>query len=163
MEKKYITKIFVFSTIMAIVLTSFFAVISTSRAEDDEDEWGEREEREDRQERYYIERPAVEPIQEPRLEAVPLEIKQELEPVPVAPVILREDVPTISSSPIQTKNTMITSVTETQPSGISSIKDSDQDGIADLLDRHLGEDDFAYSLMDGNDNGIADDLEVLIK
>ena len=42
-------------------------------------------------------------------------------------------------------------------------KDSDQDGIPDNLDTHPGEDDFAYMIIDNNHNGIADDLELLLK
>ncbi|MHB8904225.1 MAG: hypothetical protein ACYC40_03950, partial [Patescibacteria group bacterium] len=41
--------------------------------------------------------------------------------------------------------------------------DSDKDGIPDVIDKYPGQDDFAYYLLDRNKDGIADDLENLIK
>ena len=46
---------------------------------------------------------------------------------------------------------------------INVLIDSDLDGIPDTLDRHPGEDDFAYIITDRNGNGLADDLEALIR
>jgi hypothetical protein len=41
--------------------------------------------------------------------------------------------------------------------------DTDKDGIADVRDQYPQEDDFAYLLVDNNNNGVADDLEKLLK
>jgi hypothetical protein len=45
---------------------------------------------------------------------------------------------------------------------INEWKDSDNDGVADKLDKYPGEDDFAFMVKDLNQNGIADELELLI-
>ncbi len=57
----------------------------------------------------------------------------------------------------------VSSVTIGSSVALTPLKDSDQDGIRDISDRHPGEDDFSYLLLDNNHNGIADDLELLIK
>lgn len=44
---------------------------------------------------------------------------------------------------------------------IDSLKDSDQDGVPDKFDKHPGEDDFAYLIVDANHNGLSDELEPL--
>lgn len=46
---------------------------------------------------------------------------------------------------------------------LAIFKDSDRDGLPDVIDKHPGEDDFSYRLVDVNRNGIADDLEILLK
>lgn len=58
------------------------------------------------------------------------------------------------------------SIISNKPNGsavLAPFKDSDQDGIPDLLDKHPGQDDFSFTLIDNNNNGIADDLEILLK
>lgn len=46
---------------------------------------------------------------------------------------------------------------------IKTLIDTDQDGIPNVSDQHPGQDDFSYNLVDNNQNGIADDLEKLLK
>lgn len=52
---------------------------------------------------------------------------------------------------------------EAAKSNINNWQDSDHDGVPDILDKHPGEDDFAFSIIDANQNGIADELELLLK
>lgn len=59
---------------------------------------------------------------------------------------------------------IITTSTQIDNSAIlASLQDSDQDGITDEFDKHQSQDDFSFYLIDNNNNGIADDLEILIK
>lgn len=46
---------------------------------------------------------------------------------------------------------------------LDQVKDSDLDGVPDYLDLHPGEDDYAFLIIDDNHNGIADELEILLK
>lgn len=39
--------------------------------------------------------------------------------------------------------------------------DSDSDGVIDALDKHPGEDDFAFGISDDNRNGVVDSFEYL--
>jgi hypothetical protein len=59
-----------------------------------------------------------------------------------------------TTNSVNTKN-----ISPTQPS--NAYIDSDQDGVPDSIDKHPGFDDFAYAIIDANQNGIADDLEIL--
>lgn len=45
----------------------------------------------------------------------------------------------------------------------AALIDSDKDGVPDVIDKYPGEDDFAYNLIDKNNNGISDNLEILLK
>lgn len=44
----------------------------------------------------------------------------------------------------------------------TNLVDTDSDGIIDSLDKYPGEDDFAYSGIDANNNGVIDELEYLL-
>lgn len=116
----------------------------SSRAEDDDEEEG-YERSESRYEEDY--RPAA---ISPSLENV-LPVTNHL----IAPVNNNSVVP-ISNSTTNNNQINIALI-------LKDLKDSDQDGISDKLDKYAGQDDFAYSLIDENNNGIADDLEILIK
>lgn len=124
---------------LSIVLTvSFFIIASFSFAEDDE-----REEREERGDDYRSEE--IQQAQ-PNLEIVP--------PSQLKPQL-----------PIANKTADLSPVTSTQSNinRLVTLKDSDQDGIPDNNDKHPGLDDFSFSLIDNNNNGIADDLEILVR
>lgn len=43
------------------------------------------------------------------------------------------------------------------------VMDSDHDGVSDAEDKHPGDNDFIYALSDANENGIADDVEGIIR
>lgn len=66
----------------------------------------------------------------------------------------------IPNNAIQPKTINIVSAKSSAASILAALIDSDSDGIPDINDKHPGEDDFSYSLVDNNGNGIADDLEI---
>lgn len=69
-----------------------------------------------------------------------------------------------AQSPSDAIQTPTTGSTVSDNSAIlAALKDSDKDGMPDVVDQYPGEDDFAYVLIDQNNNGIADDLEMLLK
>lgn len=43
------------------------------------------------------------------------------------------------------------------------VMDSDHDGVSDAEDQYVGANDFTFMLSDANENGIADEIEVIIK
>lgn len=78
---------------------------------------------------------------------------------PVTPVL-----PIQTPSPvIAPQKTITTSVKIDNSAILALLVDSDQDGVADVSDKYPGQDDFSFNLIDNNHNGIADDLEILIK
>jgi hypothetical protein len=61
------------------------------------------------------------------------------------------------------KTQTIVVTTNNKAAILAALRDSDKDGIPDSLDKHPNEDDYAYSLLDKNNNGVSDDLESLLK
>ena len=131
---KNTTKIIISSSLLlAIILIANFAL-----AEDDNED------------NYRI-TPVVIP-KEPVVLPVPV-----VQPVPVvAPAAVTPSAAVTQIQPIETTKT-ITQVSET-----SNLVDSDGDGIIDSLDKHPGEDDFAFNVADTNKNGVIDELEYLL-
>lgn len=83
---------------------------------------------------------------------------------PAAPVLpIETPAPVVTPQNIVQPQTITTSVKIDNSAVLALLVDSDQDGIADVSDKHPGQDDFSFSLIDNNHNGIADDLEILIK
>jgi len=83
-------------------------------------------------------------------------------PVPVVapvatPVVTPVVIPVISEPVTST----ISSVPSPQVTEINKLIDSDDD-VIDSLDKYAGEDDFAFSGQDANNNGILDELEYLL-
>ncbi len=163
MKKKYIISL---STLL-IILVSLFSLITLSHADDDEREHDDNDyHKEDRYEAPAIIAPVPEPIPEPIPELIPEPIP---EPVVIsAPVTPAEIIKPVYNDGLRTQNsivpTQVTKIITTKidnTAAIALLSDSDQDGIPDTIDKYQGIDDFAFSLIDANHNGIADDLEII--
>jgi hypothetical protein len=120
-----------------IIFSCLFIFVSTSRADDDENE------------RYEDDYQTVETIN-------PVQIDSPA----ITPVLVPS---TISNNVAPIKTMVINSPQIDNLAVLAALADSDQDGIPNLIDKYPGEDDFAYKLIDNNNNGIADELEILIK
>lgn len=138
--------------VTSIILLSLFSFTAFSRAESDDDE-------SDREDDFFI--PPIQTIQQPVVPIIPAAPTPPIVPDVILP-------PTIIST--STQNTNATTVTtpvnitvDNRAAILTLLKDSDGDGVPDTIDLYPGEDDFAYSLIDNNKNGIADDLEILLK
>lgn len=118
-----------------IISISFFMVAAYSRADDDrgDNEDNFRQSNEDN-------------FQQPTA-------PQPVEVIQSQPIITQTPAIVPSVSPPVSDNSAI----------LAALNDSDKDGIPDIIDKYPGQDDFAYYLLDRNKNGIADDLEKLIK
>lgn len=121
-------------TLTVIIVTALLLVVSVSRAENDNEEG-------DRYEEDY--RPAV--------SAPPTET--------IVPITN----PSVTPQDIIESKTITTSTQIDNSAILASLEDSDQDGITNGVDKYPGQDDFSFYLIDNNNNGIADDLEILIK
>lgn len=69
----------------------------------------------------------------------------------------------IEATPVVVPDQAVTEEAAINTAADHFLSDADADGIADASDRYLGEDDFAYNLIDDNNNGLADELEALMK
>lgn len=121
-------------TLTVIIVTALLLVVSASRAEDDNEEG-------DRYEEDY--RPAVS--------------------APPTGTIVPITNPAVTPQNIIESKTITTSTQIDNSAILAKLQDSDQDGITDEFDKHPDQDDFSFYLIDDNNNGIADDLEILIK
>lgn len=130
MKKIHLIKIYRLVIITIILMTSLFIITSFSRAEDDDYE-------ERGQEDYR-----------PRSQSVLNQVKDQ------SPLVIPKN------NAIQPKNINTNSIRSGEAAILAALIDSDSDGIPDVNDKHPGEDDFSYSLVDNNGNGIADDLEI---
>lgn len=119
---------------MGIIVAALLLVVSVSKAEDDNKEGNNYEE-----------------DYRPTVSAPPIETL-----IPITnSAVTSQDI--ITSKPITTSTQIDNSAI------LASLQDSDQDGIPDVSDKYPGQDDFSFYLIDDNNNGIADDLEILIK
>jgi hypothetical protein len=144
MSNIYLFKKFSLAAFIILMVSSLLVFGFYSRAEDDEEDEGY-----DRSESRYEEdyRPALISPSSENVSPVTNQL--------IAPVNNNFVVP-ISNSTTNNNQINIALI-------LKDLKDSDQDGIGDKLDKYAGQDDFSYSLIDENNNGIADDLEILIK
>jgi hypothetical protein len=143
-----------------VVFTSTLLVASYSRADDEEDN-----EDNYRQPVQTIQQP-VEVIQpQPVIQEVPVIVSPVQTPVIQTPVVTPSvSAPTASPKQITTTINKETIIKIPDNSALlAALKDSDNDGIPDVIDKYPGQDDFSYYLLDNNKNGIADDLENLMK
>lgn len=152
MLKKYMKKIIfkkiAFSVIIITLIISFFRLASFSRAEDDEERGGDDD---------YYRQPAA---QTTPPQVIEQQIIQPLSTINTPKIIAPKD-STVAPKSEPFNNVSSTVVDNTAI--LTALKDSDQDGIPDPADKHPGQDDFSFSLLDNNHNGIADDLEQLLK
>ncbi len=160
MNKIY-KKIFFLFIIMALFLSVSPAVLAD---DDDNDERNERSEK-----RYELQQnddAVIQPISAPE----PVDDKPVTQPVIVQPEEKIQDperviIPKTTKTVSENKNLVLPVISKTNVASSPNreLMDSDLDGIADANDRHENFDDFAYNIVDKNGNGLADDLEVLIK
>lgn len=136
-SKKYF-KIMIFLVaiffIVAILAPSYF-----SRAENDQDEGGQGD--------------------EDSAFSAPLS-EGAITPVNTDPII---PATTVEPSDVQASVIPTPLISVNNSALLAKLKDSDHDGVPDISDKHPGEDDFAYSLLDKNNNGVADDLELVLQ
>ncbi len=146
---------------MALFLSVSPAVLAD---DDDNDERNERSEK-----RYELQQnddAVIQPISAPE----PVDDKPVTQPVIVQPEEKIQDperviIPKTTKTVSENKNLVLPVISKTNVASSPNreLMDSDLDGIADANDRHENFDDFAYNIVDKNGNGLADDLEVLIK
>lgn len=156
MKNISLKKISVLSVIILVLVVSAISAISFSRAEDDEEENENRSwlsDRSDREEDDYVPEATV---QAPVIQSAPV--------VESAPAVTATPTAT-TASPVSNnpKTQTIVVTTNNKAAILAALRDSDQDGVTDSLDKYPGEDDYAYSLLDKNNNGVGDDLEILLK
>lgn len=160
MKKNIINKISIFALVV-ILLGSFLFKTSLSRADDDEG--GDRGE----DYRPPVQTPQPQPEILPQPQPIIIQPQIQIQqpslqtPAPAAAAPALSATAPKTNPSIITKQTIIKTVDNSAL--LASLKDSDKDGIPDIMDKHPGQDDFAYSLIDNNHNGIADDLEILLK
>jgi len=160
MKKLNLKKEYIIAVVALVSIISLFTIISNSKADDDE---GDGENRQPR-----VVQPVVQPIVQPQ----PIQIVQPQQVVEPEPVVQPDRVvipqPTVApvTAPKQVNTVIRQNTVVTIPDNsavLAALKDSDNDGVPDIVDKHPGEDDFAYTMIDNNHNGIADNLEALIK
>lgn len=140
--KKTIFKKISFFLILFVLLSSYFVLVSASHADDDEGEESARENIENYREgddKLWGAQPQ-------------LPVTDQIAPTQtISPKNERQQAQTVDT-PAGQNNAAV----------LASLRDSDQDGIADIADQYPNQDDFAFSLIDNNHNGLADDLESLV-
>jgi hypothetical protein len=156
MKKISFKKISLLSVIILVLFVSAISAISFSHAEDDEDERYERD-----NDRSWLSEREEENVEPEVTTPAPV-----VESAPVITVTPTTATPvTTTASPVvnNSKTQTIVVTTNNKAAILAALRDSDQDGVTDLLDKHPGEDDYAYSLLDKNNNGVDDNLEILLK
>jgi|GEM_PF-875056 len=131
MKKTIFNKISFF-LILSVLLGSYLILVSASRADDDEgEEYDQWEERNHDDER----------AEEKKYQEEKKPIKSKVTPILQSNIAPRDK--------------------PDKAALLASLQDSDQDGIVDIADKHPGQDDFSFIIVDNNRNGLADELEIL--